>query len=159
MQGSPRTKDAKRPETLRSWTMSRVRSTDTSPELAVRKAAHAVGLRFRLYRSDLPGTPDLVFKRWKTALFVHGCFWHSHANCSRARIPKTNQAYWIPKLERNNRRDEIVAEALAHQGWRHVVIWECETKDAMTLQRLVKERVVGGVRGEMVRSPRAQRRR
>jgi DNA mismatch endonuclease Vsr len=78
----------------RSWTMAQIRSKNTTPEIAVRKAAHALGLRFRLHISDLPGKPDLVFRRWRTALFVNGCFWHSHRNCERARLPKTNVQYW-----------------------------------------------------------------
>jgi DNA mismatch endonuclease (patch repair protein) len=85
--------------------MAQVKSKNTTPEMVVRKAAHALGLRFRLHNPDLPGKPDLVFPRWRTAVFVHGCFWHSH-HCERARIPKTNVGYWTKKLERNTLRDK-----------------------------------------------------
>lgn len=95
----------------RSWTMAQIRSKHTTPEMAVRKAAHALGLRFRLHSSDLPGRPDLVFRRWRTALFVNGCFWHSH-HCERARLPKTNVDYWTKKLRRNTLRDKETARLL-----------------------------------------------
>jgi DNA mismatch endonuclease (patch repair protein) len=126
--------------------MSRVRSKNTTPEIAVRRAAHAVGLRFRLHRRDLPGTPDLVLPRWRVALFVNGCFWHSHANCRRARIPKSNAQYWIPKLIRNKRRDADNARALRKLGWRCVRIWECETKDANGLADIVRRKIIAKTR-------------
>src|SRR3954451_16771990 len=102
---------------LRSWTMAQVRSKNTKPEIAVRKAAHALGLRFRIHGADLPGTPDLVFPRWKTALFVHGCFWHQH-HCDGARLPKTNADYWTKKLQRNAQRDKAARRLLKRSGWR-----------------------------------------
>ncbi|HEY0028773.1 MAG TPA: DNA mismatch endonuclease Vsr [Allosphingosinicella sp.] len=109
--------------------MARVRSKDTSPELVVRRIAHRLGYRFRLHRRDLPGTPDLVFPMYRAVIFVHGCFWHQHA-CSRgSRIPKTNQDYWKPKLERNVLRDSTARSRLTEQKWRVLVIWECETRD------------------------------
>jgi DNA mismatch endonuclease (patch repair protein) len=126
--------------------MSRVRSKNTTPEIAVRRAAHAVGLRFRLHRRDLPGTPDLVLPRWRVALFVDGCFWHSHANCPRARTPKSNAKYWIPKLIRNKRRDADNARALRKLGWRCVRIWECETKDANRLADIVRRKIIAKTR-------------
>jgi DNA mismatch endonuclease (patch repair protein) len=126
----------------RSWTMSRVSSKHTRPEVLVRKAAHALGLRFRLHRADLPGTPDMVFPARTVALFVNGCFWHSHRNCKRARIPKSNTDYWIPKLLRNKRRDGKQAERLKRLGWRSVVIWECETRDPDKLTNALRQRVV-----------------
>ena len=82
----------------RSWTMAQVKSKNTTPEVIVRRAAHALGLRFRLHREDLPGEPDLVFPRLRVALFVNGCFWHSHKGCSRARVPRSNDGYWKLKL-------------------------------------------------------------
>jgi DNA mismatch endonuclease, patch repair protein len=127
--------------------MSRVRSKNTAPEIAVRRAAHAVGLRFRLHRRDLPGTPDLVLPRWRVALFVNGCFWHSHANCPRARIPKSNAQYWIPKLIRNKRRDADNARALRKLGWRCVRIWECETKDPNRLAGIVRRKIIAKTPG------------
>lgn len=121
----------------RSAVMRAVKSKNTTPELAVRKAAHASGLRFRLNRDDLPGKPDLVFPASKTALFVHGCFWHGH-DCARgARMPATNRDYWQAKISRNMARDKASLAALKRQGWRAQVIWECETRDAEKLARLI----------------------
>ncbi len=122
---------------LRSWTMAQVRSKNTKPEIAVRKAAHGLGLRFRIHGVDLPGTPDLVFPRWKTALFVHGCFWHQH-HCERARLPKTNADYWTKKLQRNTQRDKAARRVLKRSGWRSAVIWECQAKDAAKLDRILR---------------------
>lgn len=121
----------------RSWTMAQVKSKNTTPELAVRKAAHALGLRFRLHGADLPGKPDLVFPRWRMALFVNGCFWHSH-QCERARLPKTNVEYWTNKLQRNVVRDKKTARLLKRSGWRCAVIWECEAKDPAKLDRILR---------------------
>src|SRR3954451_665162 len=101
---------------LRSWTMAQVRSKNTKPEVAVRKAAHALGLRFRLHGRDLPGTPDLVFSGHRTAVFVHGCFWHRHG-CARATTPASNVAYWAAKFERNVARDARNAAQLRKLGW------------------------------------------
>jgi DNA mismatch endonuclease (patch repair protein) len=126
----------------RSWTMSRVSSKHTGPEILVRKAAHALGLRFRIHRTDLPGTPDVVFPKRAVALFVNGCFWHSHQHCKRARIPKSNSGYWIPKLLRNRQRDEEHVRALKKLRWRPVVIWECETRDPGNLTKVLRQRVV-----------------
>src|SRR5690242_19051103 len=95
----------------RSEHMRRIRKRDTGPELRVRKAAHAVGGRFRLHRSDLPGTPDLTFPSRKLVIQVHGCFWHQHAECRLARTPRTRLEYWVPKLRRNVERDEITKSA------------------------------------------------
>ena len=110
----------------RSWVMSRVKGRDTGPELAVLRAAHALGLRFRLYRRDLPGRPDLDFPKHRVALFVHGCFWHQHPGCRRARVPEARPEYWIEKLRRNVERDAAAGPVLEAMGWRPVVIWECE---------------------------------
>ncbi|MDP3736629.1 MAG: very short patch repair endonuclease [Hyphomonadaceae bacterium] len=121
----------------RSAVMRAVKSKNTTPELAVRKAAHAAGLRFRLNRADLPGKPDLVFPASKTALFVHGCFWHGH-DCARgARMPATNRDYWQTKIGRNMVRDKASLAALKRLGWRPHVIWECETRDPEKLGRLI----------------------
>jgi DNA mismatch endonuclease (patch repair protein) len=114
--------------------MSKVRSRDTKPELAVRSAAHALGYRFRLYRRDLPGCPDLLFPRNRVALFVHGCFWHRHAQCRRASTPATDREFWIAKFERNVRRDAQVADALRAEGWDVRIIWECETRNTADLR-------------------------
>jgi DNA mismatch endonuclease (patch repair protein) len=135
----PRRKSPSREDPAhRSWTMAQVKSKNTSPEMAVRRAAHAMGLRFRLHRQDLPGRPDLVFRRCRTALFVNGCFWHSHRNCERARMPKTNVDYWTKKLLRNTRRDRETVRMLKKSGWRCAVIWECQAKDRAKLERILR---------------------
>lgn len=112
------------PQTRRR-TMASVHSRDTSPELLVRKGLFARGLRYRLYRRDLPGKPDLVFPKHGAVIFVNGCYWHGH-KCARGnRIPKTNTCYWLAKIERNLVRDQYNLDALAVLGWRVGVIWEC----------------------------------
>lgn len=118
--------------------MRAVRGRDTKPELTVRRLVHGMGYRYRLHRKDLPGKPDLVFPSCRKVIYVHGCFWHGH-DCKRgARMPKSNREYWKPKLERNVERDKQHIKALANDGWDVLVIWECETKDAVTLkQRIV----------------------
>lgn len=110
--------------------MSRVRAKDTSPEKRVRQAAHALGLRFRLHRNDLPGKPDLTFPKHRVALLVHGCFWHRHPGCRKATDPKSREDYWQAKFAANVERDLRVAEQLAELGWRVATIWECETKSS-----------------------------
>jgi DNA mismatch endonuclease (patch repair protein) len=112
----------------RSENMRAVRGKDTQPEITVRRAAHGLGLRFRLFRGDLPGRPDLTFSKWRTVLFVNGCFWHQHPNCERAKLPKTNRSFWAKKLERNAARDMTNYAALRAQGWRVLVLWECEIR-------------------------------
>lgn len=110
----------------RSRTMSRVRAKDTGPEVRVRRVAHRLGYRFRLHRSDLPGRPDLVFPRLRKVVLVHGCFWHGH-DCRQGRKkPKTNAAYWLPKLERNRDRDAANLRGIRRLGWRPLVVWECQ---------------------------------
>lgn len=114
--------------------MAQVRGKDTQPEVRVRKLAHAMGLRFRLHRRDLQGTPDLVFVKNRVAIFVHGCFWHQHFGCRRASIPQTRKGFWLAKLKRNVERDTQASLELRRAGWRVEVIWECETKDASHIQ-------------------------
>lgn len=125
----------------RSWTMAQVKSKNTTPEMLVRRAAHAMGLRYRLHRDDLPGRPDLVFPKRKTAVFVNGCFWHSHPGCSRARVPLSNRVYWTRKLDRNVQRDSDNTRLLRKAGWRVIVIWECETKDGQKLAGILRRKV------------------
>jgi len=112
----------------RSYNMSRIRSRDTKPELLVRKFLFSKGFRYRLHQKKLPGKPDIVLPKYKTVIFVHGCFWHSHNGCSRSVTPKSNQSYWMPKIERNAKRDVDNAFLLKKMGWRIIVIWECELK-------------------------------
>lgn len=118
-------------------TMRAVKDRDTGPELTVRRTAHAMGYRYRLRRKDLPGRPDLVFVSRRKVIFVHGCFWHQH-DCSRgARIPKSRQDYWVPKLRRNVERDSRNIEKLRELGWDALTIWECEIRDISGLQRIL----------------------
>jgi DNA mismatch endonuclease (patch repair protein) len=119
--------------------MSLVRAVDTKPEMVVRRLVHSMGYRYRLHRRALPGTPDLVFPSRKAVIFVHGCFWHRHPDpaCRLARLPKSRLDFWVPKLERNAERDREAVEALQAMGWRVLVIWECEIKDAVGLRRKV----------------------
>ena len=113
----------------RSELMAGIRGRDTAPELAVRRLAHNMGMRFRLHRKDLPGRPDLVFPKHRLAVFVHGCFWHQHGGCQYAHIPKSRTAYWKEKFARNVARDRRNEDALQALGWRVLVIWECEVGD------------------------------
>jgi DNA mismatch endonuclease (patch repair protein) len=124
----------------RSEVMRRVHGRDTGPERKVRSLLTRMGLRYRLHRRDLPGSPDVVFAKRRVALFVHGCFWHGH-DCARgARTPKTNAEYWIRKIGRNRARDAEVQRRLAEVGWRALVVWECELKDEARLaERLAAE--------------------
>jgi len=106
--------------------MSRIRSGDTKPELIVRSLLHRMGFRFRLRRKDLPGKPDLVLPKYKTVVFVHGCFWHRHEGCSQASVPKSNCEFWERKFRKNVERDERNRLRLGEAGWKVVVLWECE---------------------------------
>lgn len=122
----------------RSEVMSRVKGTNTTPELRVRRALHAMGYRFRLHRKDLPGKPDIVLPKHCLCLFVHGCFWHQHEGCKRATFPETNREFWTKKFDQNRERDESIASALVQAGWRVCVIWECQTKDENTLSAAIE---------------------
>lgn len=122
----------------RSRNMAAVRSRDTKPELVVRSALHSLGLRFRLHQTSLPGSPDIVLKRHKAVVFVHGCFWHGH-DCARGKVPTTRRDFWLPKLARNRERDAIQVRELKILGWRILTVWECETRDeAKLLRRLAR---------------------
>lgn len=100
---------------------------NTLPEVRVRQLLHTMGYRFRLHRRDLPGSPDIVLPKYRLAIFVHGCFWHQHQGCRLARVPKTRSDYWLPKFERTVSRDQEAVRALAIQGWKTAIVWECET--------------------------------
>lgn len=124
----------------RSSIMRAVPRANTKPEVLVRKRLHAIGLRFRVNAKNLPGSPDIVLPKWKTIIFVHGCFWHRHQGCRYASTPKTRQDYWLPKFSANVERDSRKTAELIALGWRVLVIWECETKDLAALEeRLRKE--------------------
>lgn len=113
---------------VRRRIMSRVRSKDTAPEKMVRSWLHARGFRFRLHRKDLPGCPDIVLPKYKTVIFVHGCFWHRHEGCKRASTPATNVEFWTEKFRKNVERDAKTKKELKALGWKVIVVWECETK-------------------------------
>ena len=121
----------------RSANMRAIHSKNTKPELVVRKLVHRMGFRYRLHRYDLPGRPDLVFRGRRKVIFVHGCFWHQHKaqNCKIVRQPKSNDGYWLPKLERNEIRDKAHRKALKEAGWEVLVIWECQVRAADQLHR------------------------
>ena len=118
----------------RSRRMASIRGKDTAPEMVLRRALHARGLRFRLHRKALPGKPDLIFPKYKAVVFVHGCFWHRHPNCKIATTPKSNTEFWIQKFKKNVARDATVIELLKKQGWRVFVVWECEVSTAAKIQ-------------------------
>ena len=109
--------------------MSRVRSKDSRPEMFVRRLVFALGYRYRLHVSGIPGRPDLVFGGRRKVIFVHGCFWHRHAHCALARLPKSRLEFWLPKLEANRRRDQENVRTLHRKGWAVLTIWECELGD------------------------------
>ncbi len=120
----------------RSANMRAIRSTDTGPEMVVRRLVHQMGYRYRLHRKDLPGKPDLVFSSRKKIIFVHGCFWHQHnkKDCKLVRKPKTNTNYWLPKLERTVKRDKEHQTALKKKGWAVLIVWECEVEETEYLK-------------------------
>jgi|ERR1035438_844814 DNA mismatch endonuclease (patch repair protein) len=122
----------------RSANMRRIRSKDTSPEIALRRLIHGLGYRFRLHRKDLPGRPDIVFPGRRKVIFAHGCFWHQHPGCREGRVPSSRLDYWAAKLERNQVRDTESRALLEEQGWRVLVVWECELKDVAAVSRTVK---------------------
>jgi DNA mismatch endonuclease (patch repair protein) len=123
----------------RSALMARVKSRNSLPELKVRSMAHRLGYRFRLHRRDLPGTPDIVFPKWKTVIFVHGCFWHRHSGCRLASNPKSNVPFWANKFSQNVERDRRIAKALRRQGWRVKVVWECQTRRDAELEKSLRK--------------------
>lgn len=108
--------------------MSRIRSKDTTPEIILRKALHSRGFRFRLHYKTLPGKPDIVLPKYRTVIFVNGCFWHGHANCRYSTIPKTNSEFWEEKISRNRERDALCVGLLQARSWNVIVVWECELK-------------------------------
>jgi len=124
----------------RSRMMSRIRGKNTTPELRVRKYLHAAGCRYRLHVQALPGTPDVVFVRKRTCLFVHGCFWHGCTKCiDGRRKPLSNRSYWLPKIRRTKRRDELHAQNLRAAGWKVLEIWECEVWNQRKLRGLCQK--------------------
>lgn len=120
--------------------MRAIKSEGMKPEMIVRSLVHRLGYRFRLHAKELPGKPDLVFKKKRRVIFVHGCFWHMHGakSCKISRLPKSNSEYWSPKLNRNRRRDRRVRDQLKKEGWATLVVWECQTKDEAKLANRIK---------------------
>lgn len=123
--------------------MSRIGGKDTGPEMVVRRMVHSMGYRYRLHQSKLPGRPDLVFAGRRAVIFVHGCFWHRHAGCELARMPKSRLEFWGPKLEANAARDARKIDELRAAGWRVLVVWECELVDAAKLRSRLAEFLEG----------------
>ena len=132
--------DTHTPE-VRSYNMSRIRSNDTKPELKVRKYLFSRGFRYRKNIRDLPGCPDIVLPKYRTVIFVQGCFWHMH-NCGRFRWPSTNKEYWERKIHNNVERDHTKKEQLQSLGWKVLEVWECELKRKSfeeTMNRIIQE--------------------
>lgn len=129
----------KRAPLTRSQMMARIRSQDTQPEIITRAAVHALGLRFRKHVTSLPGKPDLANKNHKWAIFVHGCFWHSHQKCKLASDPKSNRSYWGEKLRKNQARDAEKIGVLRAQGFKVLVIWECEARNGGRMQKALEK--------------------
>lgn len=117
----------------RSRNMARVKNKNTAPEITVRRMLHRLGYRFRLHRRDLPGNPDIVLPRFRSVIFVHGCFWHGH-DCRRGKRPATHTEFWNTKLDRNIERDQANRKLLKGLDWRVLVVWECQTKDLAELE-------------------------
>jgi DNA mismatch endonuclease, patch repair protein len=117
----------------RSANMRRIRSRDTSPEMIVRRLVHGMGYRYRLHSSKLPGRPDLVLARLRKIVDIRGCFWHQHDDCPDSHIPRSRVNYWQPKLLGNRRRDLENIKKLKRLGWKVLIVWECETKEAKRL--------------------------
>ena len=117
--------------------MSRIRQKDMKPEMLVRRLIFSLGYRYRLHAKDLPGKPDIVFRKSQKVIQVNGCFWHQHPNCKDGHVPKTRQEYWIPKLQRNVKRDTENIKALHALGWKTLVIWECETNEIKQLEQKI----------------------
>lgn len=129
------TMDNHTPE-IRSYNMSRIRSNNTKPEEIVRKYLFSMGLRYRKNDKRYPGKPDIVFPKYNTIVYINGCFWHGHENCPEFVMPKSKLDYWIPKIERNRQRDKENVNKLLEQGWRVIIVWECELKKSNREQRL-----------------------
>jgi len=125
----------------RSAMMANIKGRDTRPELVVRRVAHSLGLRFRLHRRDLPGSPDLAFPGRRTVIFVHGCYWHRHPGCKFAYTPKSNVKFWRNKFQNNVVRDRRVRQELEDRGWKVIIIWECETKDQEMIAEILTQKV------------------
>jgi DNA mismatch endonuclease (patch repair protein) len=119
----------------RSAIMARIGGKDTAPEMRVRRLLHALGFRFRLHASALPGKPDITLPRHRKVIFVHGCFWHGHRHCRRAGLPASNAEFWKNKINKNKMRDRKVRQQLQRLGWGVLVLWQCQLADADLVTR------------------------
>jgi DNA mismatch endonuclease (patch repair protein) len=125
----------------RSWNMSRIGGKDTAPELKLRSLLHRAGFRFRLHDKKLPGCPDVTLKKYRTAIFVHGCYWHRHSGCAKATTPSTRTEFWTSKFEGTIARDRKTTRLLEADGWKVQVVWECELErePGQTLDRVARQ--------------------
>jgi DNA mismatch endonuclease, patch repair protein len=112
----------------RSYNMSQIKAKDTKPELIVRKYLHKKGFRFRLHSNKLPGKPDIILPKFKTIIFINGCFWHGHDGCNKFVVPRTRTEWWLNKINKTKKRDAQVSQELKQMGWKVIIIWECELK-------------------------------
>lgn len=122
--------------------MSKIKGKDTKPEILVRKFLFSEGFRYRLHKKSLPGTPDIVLNKYRTVIFIHGCFWHGHDNCKYYVIPKTKTDWWLEKIGRNKLKDEDSINKLKNDGWKVIIVWECQLKIKKreeTLNKLIEE--------------------
>jgi len=124
----------------RSWNMSRIWGRNTKPECLVRSLLHRAGYRFRIHRKDLPGRPDIVLPKYRTVIFVHGCFWHRHEHCRFAYTPKSRVAFWQKKFTDNLERDKKAIQELRKARWKVIIVWECELRDEAKLKRRLFKR-------------------
>jgi DNA mismatch endonuclease (patch repair protein) len=125
----------------RSYNMSRIRSSNTKPEMLVRKFLHANGFRYKLHDKTLPGKPDIVLPKYNTIIFIHGCFWHGHNKCKYFKIPQTRTQWWLDKINRNKANDAKAVKALKKEGWKVITVWECRLKKekiGKTLERIMQ---------------------
>ncbi len=129
--------DVHNPE-VRSYNMSMIRGKNTKPEVIVRKYLHSKGFRFRLHKKDLPGKPDIVLPKYKTVIFIHGCFWHGHKNCKYFVVPKTRTKWWLNKIEGNRKTDKRNNLKLRKAGWKIITLWECQLRPKRNLKTLTK---------------------
>jgi DNA mismatch endonuclease (patch repair protein) len=123
---------------IRSYNMSMIKGKNTKPEIVVRKFLHSQGFRFRLHKKNLPGKPDIVLPKYKTVIFVHGCFWHGHKNCKYFIVPKTRTDWWLNKIEGNKRNDKLNIIRIRKAGWKILTLWECQLKPSKILKSLSK---------------------
>lgn len=139
--------------------MSRIRSNNTGPELKIRHILWHMGFRYRINDFHLPGSPDIVLAKYRTVIFIHGCFWHGHKGCKKYTVPKTNTEFWKEKVARNKKRDEDVWRLLEAKGWSVIIVWECELKKDKiqeTINRVEKEILHNG---EVLKSIKEERKR